>query len=115
MQSKVKIIRTDDGYMVELPNGDYLCDEHGDNTWDTYDAAWEVVATNYADINSHIEGESKTEEHEWHIELTHMKAQLRYVLNNLDDISKRHDVQGKIENVYFMLDELCEQTKGDDK
>ena len=113
MQSKVKIIRTDDGYMVELPNGDYLCDEHGDNLWDTYDAAWDVVATNYADINSHIEGESKTEEHEWHIELTHMKAQLRYVLNNLDDISKRHDVQGKIENVYFMLDELCEQTKGE--
>lgn len=59
MQSKVKIIRTDDGYMVELPNGDYLCDEHGDNLWDTYDAAWDVVATNYADINSLIEDGGK--------------------------------------------------------
>ena len=58
-----------------------------------------------------IEGQ----EHEWHIELEHMKAQLRYALNNLDSISKRGDVQGKIENVYFMLDELCEQTKGETK
>jgi hypothetical protein len=58
-----------------------------------------------------IEGQ----EHEWHIELEHMKAQLRYALNNLDSISKRGDVQGKIENVYFTLDELCEQTKGESK
>lgn len=63
MQSKVKIIRTDDGYMVELPNGDYLCDEHGDNLWDTYDAAWDVVATNYADVNSHIEGADKLDKY----------------------------------------------------
>ena len=54
-----------------------------------------------------------TEEHEWHIELTHMREQLRFALNNLDSISKRNDVKGKIENVYFTLDELCEQTKGE--
>ena len=53
------------------------------------------------------------QEHQWHIELDYMRAQLRFVLNNLDDISKRHDVIGKIENVYFTLDELCEQTKGE--
>ena len=57
-----------------------------------------------------IEGQ----EHEWHIELAHMKAQLRWVLNNLDNLSKRNEVQSKIENVYFTLDELCEQTKGEE-
>jgi hypothetical protein len=55
----------------------------------------------------------ETQEHQWHIELDYMRAQLRFVLNNLNDISKRNDVQGKIENVYFTLDELCEQTKGE--
>lgn len=54
------------------------------------------------------------QEHQWHIELDHMRAQLRFVLDNLNDISKRNDVKGKIENVYFMLDELCEQTKGEE-
>ena len=57
----MKVIKTNDGYMVELPDGDYLCDEHGDNLWDTYDAAWGVVATNYADINSVIEGADKAD------------------------------------------------------
>jgi hypothetical protein len=54
------------------------------------------------------------QEHQWHIELDHMRAQLRFVLDNLNDISKRDNVKGKIENVYFMLDELCEQTKGEE-
>ena len=54
------------------------------------------------------------QEHQWHIELDHMRAQLRYVLDNLNDISKRDNVKGKVENVYFMLDELCEQTKGEE-
>jgi len=53
------------------------------------------------------------QEHQWHIELDYMRAQLRSVLNDLDDLSKRKDVQGKIESVYFYLDELCEQTKGE--
>ena len=55
------------------------------------------------------------QEHEWHIELDYMRAQLRYALNNLDSIDQRNDVKGKIENVYFTLDELCEQTKGEAK
>lgn len=54
------------------------------------------------------------QEHQWHIELDHMRAQLRFVLDNLNDISKRDNVKGKIENVYFTLDELCEQTKGEE-
>lgn len=54
------------------------------------------------------------QEHLWHIELDQMRAQLRFVLDNLNDISKRNDVKGKIENVYFTLDELCEQTKGEE-
>jgi len=54
------------------------------------------------------------QEHQWHIELDHMRAQLRFVLDNLNDISRRDNVKGKIENVYFMLDELCEQTKGEE-
>ncbi len=55
------------------------------------------------------------QEHEWHIELDYMREQLRYVLNNLDSIERRNDVKGKIENVYFTLDELCELTKGESK
>ena len=55
------------------------------------------------------------EEHAWHIELTHMREQLRFALNNLDNISKRNDVKGKLESVRFALDDLCEQTKGESK
>ena len=40
------------------------------------------------------------QEHQWHIELDYMRAQLRFVLDNLNDISKRDNVKGKIENVY---------------
>jgi hypothetical protein len=54
------------------------------------------------------------QEYQWHIELDHIRAELRFALNNLDDLSKRKDVQGKLENVYFMIDELCEQTKGEE-
>jgi uncharacterized protein YpuA (DUF1002 family) len=54
---------------------------------------------------------------EYRVELnedfTQMMAQLRFALDNLNDISKRAEVQGRIENVYFILDELCEQTKGE--
>jgi hypothetical protein len=57
---------------------------------------------------------NEEQEHPWHIELDYMRAQLRFVLDNLNDISKRDNVKGKIENVYFMLDELCEQTKGEE-
>ena len=56
---------------------------------------------------------NEAQQHELHTELDYMKAQLRYVLDNLDSINKRNDVKGKIENVYFALDELCEQTKGE--
>lgn len=31
-----EIIKTDDGYMVQLPSGEYLCDEKGDNLFDTF-------------------------------------------------------------------------------
>lgn len=54
------------------------------------------------------------QEYQWHIELDYIRAELRFALNNLDDLSKRKDVQGKLENVYFMIDELCEQTKGEE-
>ena len=40
----MKVIKTNDGYMVELPDGDYLCDAHGDNLWDTQDAADREIA-----------------------------------------------------------------------
>ena len=55
------------------------------------------------------------QEHEWHIELDDMRARVRFALNNIDSLSKRDNVKGKIENVYFTLDELCEQTKGESK
>ena len=53
------------------------------------------------------------QEHEWHIELDHMRAQMRYVLDNFNELTRREYLKGKIENVYFTLDELCEQTKGE--
>lgn len=40
----MKVIRTTEGYMVEQDNGDYLCDVHGDNTWETRAEADEVMA-----------------------------------------------------------------------
>lgn len=51
------------------------------------------------------------EEHEWHIELDYMRAQLRWVLNNLDSIEKRNDVKGKLEVVCSRLNDLCKLTK----
>lgn len=31
-----EIIKTNDGYMVQLPSGDYACDDKGDNLFDTF-------------------------------------------------------------------------------
>ena len=55
------------------------------------------------------------EEHrqELYAELVDMRTKLRYALDNLNDLSKRDAVKGKIENVYFTLDELGEQIKGE--
>jgi hypothetical protein len=53
------------------------------------------------------------QEHEWHIELEHMRAQVRYALNNLDDLPKREDVRGKLEVTLMRLKDLCELTKGE--
>jgi hypothetical protein len=55
------------------------------------------------------------QEHEWHIELDYMRAQLRYALNNLDDLPKREAVRGKMEVVLMRLNDLCELTKGESK
>lgn len=40
----MKVIKTTDGYMVELPDGDYLCDVNGDNLWETRGEAEAVIA-----------------------------------------------------------------------
>ena len=56
-----------------------------------------------------------TNEHEWHIELVYMRAQLSYALDNIDSISKRADVEGKIESVLFRIKDLIEITKGESK
>ena len=58
---------------------------------------------------------NEIKEHEWHIELDYMRAQLRWVLNNLDSIEKRNDVKGKIEVVCERLNDLCKLTKGEVK
>lgn len=50
----MKVIKTNDGYMVELENGDYLCDDHGDNTWDTRSEAEAVVAVVLGDSGRHL-------------------------------------------------------------
>jgi hypothetical protein len=53
----------------------------------------------------------KGQEHDWHIELAHIRAQLSYAVDNLDSISKRHEVALKLENVLYRIHELCELTK----
>ena len=40
----MKVIRTTEGFMGELPDGDYLCDEHGDNLWETRGEAEREIA-----------------------------------------------------------------------
>jgi hypothetical protein len=45
----MKVIKTNDGYMVELDTGDYLCDAHGDNLWDTRSEAEAVIAVAQGD------------------------------------------------------------------
>ena len=53
------------------------------------------------------------QEHLWHDELEYMRAQLRWVLNNLDNKPRFNDVKGKIEAVCSHLNELGELTKGE--
>jgi hypothetical protein len=38
-----QIIKTNDGYMVETSDGDYLCDANGNNLWDWYHEAEAVL------------------------------------------------------------------------
>ena len=53
------------------------------------------------------------QEHLWHDELEYMRAQLRWVLNNLDNKPRFNDVKGKIEVVCERLKSLCELTQGE--
>lgn len=54
-------------------------------------------------------------EYEWEIELDHMKAQLRFVLDNLDSIEKRTQVRHKIEDTYNRISDLVDLCKGESK
>ena len=40
-----QVIKTADGYMVLMANEDYACDAQGNNTWDTFNEAREVLNT----------------------------------------------------------------------
>lgn len=40
-----QIIKTSGGYMVLMSNEDYACDAQGNNTWDTFNEAREVLDT----------------------------------------------------------------------
>ena len=40
-----QVIKTSEGYMVEKANGDYACDAQGNNTWDTFNEARDVLFT----------------------------------------------------------------------
>ena len=40
-----QVIKTADGYMVLMANEDYACDAQGNNTWDTFNEAREVLCT----------------------------------------------------------------------
>lgn len=54
-------------------------------------------------------------EYEWEIELDHMKAQLRFVLDNLNSIEKRTQVRHKIEDTYNRISDLVDLCKGESK
>ena len=52
----LEIIKTNDGYMVQSTEGDYVCDANGNNLFDTYEEAEAVfygtpVQTNWAKAN----------------------------------------------------------------
>jgi len=38
-----QVIKTPDGYMVLMANEDYACDAQGNNTWDTFNEARDVL------------------------------------------------------------------------
>ena len=38
-----QVIKTTEGYMVEMSNGSYACDANGDNTWDCFTDARDVL------------------------------------------------------------------------
>jgi len=40
----MKVIRITEGFMVELPTGQYLSDMHGDNLWETRSEAEREIA-----------------------------------------------------------------------
>ena len=42
---KLKVIKTSNGYMVEDDAGDYVCDPSGDNLFDTYAEAEDLMHT----------------------------------------------------------------------
>ena len=46
---KYQIIKTNDGYMIELANGDYLHDKSGDNLWDTRSEAEAIIASSFGE------------------------------------------------------------------
>ncbi len=53
----LEIIKTNDGYMVQSTEGDYVCDANGNNLFDTYEEAEAVfygtpVQTNWAKANA---------------------------------------------------------------
>jgi hypothetical protein len=50
----MNVIKTTEGYMVEQEDGDYLCDEHGDNTWDTRLEAEAVATEVLGDSGKHL-------------------------------------------------------------
>lgn len=62
---------------------------------------------------STVEQMSEGQEHLWHIELDHLRAQVRFALEHLNSLDRRNDVKGKLEDVYFRLKDLCETTKGE--
>lgn len=39
----MKVIKTNDGYMIEDANGDYIHDTNGDNLFDTHAQAQDVL------------------------------------------------------------------------
>jgi len=104
MQSKVKIIKTNDGFMVELPNGDYLEDAHGDNLWDTEAQAEEVVALNYVDLRNYIDYGRK---HNTLLEALALLDKATTLIYNMEGDT--------YQQAYEKLEEVISQLKGEAK
>jgi hypothetical protein len=107
-----QVIKTTEGYMVEMSNGDYACDAQGNNTWDSFNEARDVLFTlsitkqeqtahtfgmHYAYVNpSMSKNWERKERHErFPVIAKGAKADIRGVLKRLTESADKYIDDGK--------------------